>query len=105
MEKLKDQVVSVKYSVPANARAKVELPYTIAQLLPDWRSEYRANISLDKDRTSEVPIIFGTGNDPVGTGVVTSLNRPGGNITGATFLTSALGAKRLGLLLGLLYGD
>jgi putative ABC transport system substrate-binding protein len=42
--------------------------------------------------------------DPVATGVLTSLNRPGGNITGATFLTGALGAKRLGLLRDLVPG-
>ena len=51
-----------------------------------------------KSMTSVVPIVFMTGGDPIGAGIVTSLNRPVGNITGVTFFTSELGAKRVGLL-------
>jgi putative tryptophan/tyrosine transport system substrate-binding protein len=55
-----------------------------------------------KAATTTTPIIFAIGSDPVADGIVASLNRPGGNITGVTFLVSGLGAKRLDLLRQLL---
>ena len=51
-----------------------------------------------KVATETIPIVFTTGGDPVRDGLVTNLNRPGGHITGVSFIAVELGAKQVGLL-------
>jgi putative ABC transport system substrate-binding protein len=55
-----------------------------------------------KQATTTIPVVFTTGSDPIRDGLVTSLRRPGGNITGVVFITATLGAKRLELVRQLL---
>jgi putative ABC transport system substrate-binding protein len=57
-----------------------------------------ASIAAAKAATTSIPIIFFTGFDPVTSGLVASLNRPGGNVTGISALNTALLAKRLQML-------
>ncbi|HTE77725.1 MAG TPA: ABC transporter substrate-binding protein [Xanthobacteraceae bacterium] len=78
-----------------------ELPKLVAELLRLPVAVMVCNVtaaSAAKAITSSVPIVFATGDDPVAEGLVASLNRPGGNVTGVSFLGNALGAKQVELL-------
>jgi putative tryptophan/tyrosine transport system substrate-binding protein len=71
-------------------------------LVPFGTSAIRVVKVVYASSAAEIPIVFAAGNDPVADGIVASLNRPGGNITGITSIASELGSKRLGLLRELL---
>jgi putative ABC transport system substrate-binding protein len=77
--------------LPALAAELIRLP--VAVLVCNVTAAVAA-----KTATSAVPIIFATGDDPIQEGLVTSLSRPGGNVTGVSFLGNALGAKQVELL-------
>jgi putative ABC transport system substrate-binding protein len=93
--------IAIKY-LSADGRFE-RLPALAAELVADPVAAIVAVLSptaaaAAKAATTTIPIVFAIGPDPVDLGLVSSLNRPGGNVTGVTFLVNALGGKRLELL-------
>lgn len=70
----------------------------LVRLKVDVMLTFSAGVGAAKRATDAIPIVFGTSQDPVRAGFVASLARPGGNLTGATYLTDELSGKRLALL-------
>jgi putative tryptophan/tyrosine transport system substrate-binding protein len=79
--------------LPALAAELVRRPVAVLAAVGGFQTPRAAQAA-----TNAIPIVFGIGEDPVKEGLVPNFNRPGANVTGATFFTALLGAKRLGLL-------
>ena len=93
------QNVAIEYRYADNQMER--LPALVADLLDRKVAVIAGNaIAMPpaKAATTTVPIVFAGGGDPVRDGLVASLNRPGGNVTGVVFITDVLGPKRLELL-------
>ena len=91
--------VAVEYRFAENQLER--LPSLVAELLRFPVTVIVGNstsMRVAKSATSTVPIVFVSGYDPVKLGLVTSINRPGGNVTGVTMFASEFGSKRLGLM-------
>jgi len=94
------QNISIEYryaegredALPRIAAELVQLPLDVLV------TEGTAAIQAAKTVTQSIPIVMATSSDPVGTGLVANLNRPGGNITGLSLQTAELSGKRLQLL-------
>jgi putative tryptophan/tyrosine transport system substrate-binding protein len=92
------QNVAIEYR---SAEDQSRVPLLVADLLRRQVALIVGNTSAAlaaKAATTTVPIVFATGGDPVRDGLVASLNRPGGNVTGVSFISHELAAKQLGLL-------
>jgi len=93
------QNVAIEYRHADNQLER--LPGLVAELIRLPVAVIVANVSAAlaaKAATTTVPIVFATGSDPVVDGLVASLNRPSGNVTGVSFVSGLLGAKRLEML-------
>jgi putative tryptophan/tyrosine transport system substrate-binding protein len=93
------QNVAIEYRYADNQRER--LPGLVAELIRLPVAVIVANnmAALSaKAATTTVPIVFATGSDPVVDGLVDSLHRPGGNVTGVSFVSGLLGPKRLDVL-------
>jgi len=97
---IEGQTVAIVYRwAEGHTERFAELAIELVRLRVDVIVTLGAAVPAAKQATSVIPTIFAVGNDPVGSGMVASLARPGGNVTGLSAQQSDLAGKRLELLL------
>ena len=93
------QNIAMRFYWASNKRD--QLPTLVANAVADKPAVIVSNSLAGHEAklaTTTVPIVFTSGSDPVRDGLVASLNRPGGNVTGIVFINGVLGSKRLELI-------
>jgi len=96
---IEDRTVAIEYRWSEGRPERIaEVAAEFVRLKVDVILTNNLSTPTMKQATSVIPIVFVLGNDPVGTGLVTSLARPGGNVTGLSVQTTDLAGKRLELL-------
>jgi putative tryptophan/tyrosine transport system substrate-binding protein len=95
---VEDQNIVIEYRAAADSSRLTELATELAQRKPDVIVTAGGASSRAKMATATVPIVFSFSGDPVEAGFVKSIARPGGNMTGITWLAFELVGKRLELL-------
>jgi putative ABC transport system substrate-binding protein len=93
----KNVIVEYRYAA-GNPERLSQYASELVSLNVDVIVTFSAGVAAAKRASGNIPIVMGTSQDPVRTGFVASLARPGGNLTGMTFLTDDLSGKRLELL-------
>lgn len=92
----KNVAIDFRYA-QGNSRRLSQFASELVQSKVDVIVTFSAGVAVAKKMTEAIPIVMGTSQDPVRTGFVASMARPGGNVTGITFLTDELSGKRLEL--------
>jgi putative ABC transport system substrate-binding protein len=96
---MEGRTISIEYRwADGRADRVAGLAAELARLNPSVIVTTGTGVPALKQATSVIPIVFTIASDPIGTGLVTSLSRPGGNVTGLSQLAADLGGKRLDIL-------
>ena len=102
---IEGRTVAIEIRWAEGRRERVaEIAAEFVQLKVDVIATTGTAVPILKQATSVIPIVFALSNDPLGSGIVTSLSRPGGNATGLSQLATDLAGKRLELLREMLPG-
>src|SRR6516164_221866 len=86
------------HSITSSARTSAEIVSEFVRLKVDVIVSTSIGVPTFKQATEVIPIVFALGTDPLGGGVIASLARPGGNVTGLSTLSTDIASKRLELL-------